>query len=181
MRRIYMVRHCKATGQEQAAALTEEGGLQADELADFFADREIEFVVSSPFVRAVSTIRPFAEKTGMEIHIDDRLSERVLSSHNLPDWMDHLEASFVDVQAKLPGGESSQEAMSRGVRVIEEWFERSEGNGIAVTHGNLMSLILKHYDDKIGFENWRNLTNPDVFELIRYDHTPGVTINRVWS
>jgi len=37
MKRIYLVRHCKAAGQEPEAPLTEEGVTQAERLADFFA------------------------------------------------------------------------------------------------------------------------------------------------
>jgi len=181
MKRIYLVRHCKATGQEPTAALTEEGRLQAEALVDFFAERAIGYVMSSPFERAVCTIRPFASKAGLHIHTDDRLSERVLSSHDLPDWMDKLQATFEDLHVRQPGGESSQEAMDRGIRAIEELFDRPETNAIAVTHGNLMSLILKHYDNKFGFEDWRNLSNPDVFELNRRDPSSEITINRIWE
>ena len=28
-----------------------------------------------------------------------------------------------------------------------------------------MALILKHFDDRFGFEEWKGLTNPDVYEL----------------
>lgn len=32
-----------------------------------------------------------------------------------------------------------------------------------MTHGNLMALILKYFDDHYGFEEWKNLTNPDLY------------------
>ncbi|MEH2169479.1 MAG: hypothetical protein V7K41_23030 [Nostoc sp.] len=32
-----------------------------------------------------------------------------------------------------------------------------------MTHGNLMALILKHFDDRIGYTKWEKLSNPDVY------------------
>ena len=34
-----------------------------------------------------------------------------------------------------------------------------------ITHGNLMTLILKYFDEQFGFEDWEGLTYPDVYEL----------------
>ena len=179
MKRIYLVRHCKASGQERDAKLSEEGMRQAERLADFFSEKEIDFIVSSPFERAISTIQPLSSRLGLTLHTDDRLSERVLSRHNVADWMDQLRESFDDLDRKLPGGESSREAMDRGISVIHALFEREENNMVAVTHGNLFSLILKYYDDSIGFEDWRALANPDVFELCKQEQSGEVSIKHL--
>ena len=34
-----------------------------------------------------------------------------------------------------------------------------------VTHDNLMTLILKYFNEQIGFAEWANLQNPDVYCL----------------
>ncbi|WP_199621325.1 histidine phosphatase family protein [Paenibacillus alkalitolerans] len=181
MKRIYLVRHCKAKGQEASAQLTEEGFIQAEELVDLFSNKQIDFIVSSPYERAVTTIRPLSKKLNLEIHIDDRLSERVLSSENVADWIDRLKESFADLDIKLPGGESSREAMNRGAAAINELLERKEASIVAVTHGNLMSLILKSFDDRFGFDDWKALSNPDVYELTFTDKSREVIINRLWK
>jgi broad specificity phosphatase PhoE len=36
---------------------------------------------------------------------------------------------------------------------------------LLVTHGNLMALLLKNFDDRIGFAEWQQLTNPDVYRI----------------
>ena len=36
---------------------------------------------------------------------------------------------------------------------------------LLVTHGNLMALLLKYFDDRIGFAEWQQLTNPDVYRI----------------
>ena len=88
MKKIYLVRHCKATGQEAAATLTEEGMSQSEKVADFFQDKSIDYIVASPYERAVLTIRPFAERSNLTIQLDPRLQERVLSAEDRPDWME---------------------------------------------------------------------------------------------
>lgn len=179
MKRFYLIRHCKANGQEPSAELTEEGRQQAEQLADVLYDRPIDRIVTSPYLRAVSTIQPLAERLGLPIYQDDRLCERVLASHELPDWMDHLSKSFDDLDLKLPGGESSREAMNRGVSAIKDLIQRPEENMAVVTHGNLMSLILKHYTGSFGFNAWSRLTNPDVY-LLEFSSSGGTDIQRFW-
>lgn len=55
--------------------------------------------------------------------------------------------------------------MNRIVNVVDEAFNREVENTIIVTHGNLMSLLLKNYDNSFDFDCWKNLSNPDVFVL----------------
>ncbi|WP_279386466.1 histidine phosphatase family protein [Paenibacillus xerothermodurans] len=94
MRNVYVVRHCKADGQEPDARLTELGIQQAEVLAKFFLGKHIEFIISSPFERAYRTISPLADQIGVEVVLDDRLAERLLSSKNYPDWQDMLRKTF---------------------------------------------------------------------------------------
>ena len=181
MKTIYIIRHCKAFGQEPDASLTPEGEEQAERLATCLKDRGIETIVSSPFARAVATIRPLADQLQLHIHIEEQLSERVLSSEDLSNWMELLERTFSDLDMKLTGGESSREAMSRAVSVIRK-LQAHPANSIAVvTHGNLMSLLLKYYDDGIGYEDWKQLSNPDVYELILAQDGTVSSIDHVWK
>lgn len=165
MKTIYLVRHCKAAGQEPNAPLTEQGQADAVRLQEFFEDKNIEVIISSPFIRAMDTIKPFAEARGIRTLVDDRLMERVLCSTEMTGWMEKLEETYLDLDLRYEGGETSNEAMKRGVAVIEELKERDANHIIIVTHGALLSLILKNYDKEIGFNEWKGLTNPDVYVL----------------
>ena len=167
MKHIYLVRHCKAAGQEADAPLTDQGREDSARLARFFQDKQIEVIISSPYTRAVETIRPFAESAGKRIYVDDRLKERVLSANDLDDWMSKLEQTFQHLDLKFEGGESSNEAMRRGIGVIEELLERPESRFVVVTHGALLSLMIKHYVSAFGFDDWKNMKNPDIFCLRR--------------
>jgi len=181
LKRIYLIRHCKAAGQEPSAPLTPEGLRQAEQLSDFLAERPIDEILSSPYDRAMSTLRPLARRLDLKIHTDDRLAERVLSAEPLNDWMERLSLSFADLDATLPGGESSREAMERGISAIQELYKRPAKNIAVATHGNLMALILKYYDDTFGFDHWKALTNPDVYELAVTENEGVPRIARIWG
>lgn len=108
---------------------------------------------------------------------DDRLSERILCSENHPNWRKMLRDTFNDLEF-YESGESSITAMDRALSVIKDVRESGLTNVVIVTHGNLMSLLLKYYDRKIGFEDWEALSNPDVYHL-EFDSTSPI-IQRIW-
>lgn len=179
MKKIYVVRHCEATGQAPDAPLTETGAKQALQLADLLMDKNVERILSSPYERAIQTIQPLANSIHLKVETDDRLIERVLCSEPIPDWLERLRDTYEDLDLKLSGGESSREAMNRIVEVIEEVFANSVHNTVLVTHGGLMSLLLHHIDNKFGFEGWQSLRNPDVY-LLAQDSKKTI-YERIWK
>jgi len=162
--KIYLIRHCEAMGQPAEAALTERGFKQAEELAELLKGKEIKRIISSPYLRAIQSIKPLSMLKGIEIETDDRLVERKLSEKDLPDWFQKLENTFEDLDLKFDSGESSNEAMQRAIDVVEGALDGDDHIAM-VTHGNLFALLLKHFNDEIGFDFWRSLRNPDVWLL----------------
>ncbi|MGM8215334.1 histidine phosphatase family protein [Bacillaceae bacterium W0354] len=162
---IFIIRHCEAEGQSPDSPLTEKGFTQAKELSDFLTQTKVDRIISSPFLRAIQTIKTFAESKNIEVEVDDRLSERVLSTSFLPDWMEKLEATFSDKDLKYEGGESSNEAKDRIVEVVDEIATSDYENTAIVAHGGIISLLLNHYDAGFGFDQWKRLSNPDVYLL----------------
>ncbi|WP_017378865.1 histidine phosphatase family protein [Paenisporosarcina sp. TG-14] len=175
MKTLYFVRHCSATGQISEAPLTELGHQQAQELASFFKDIQIDHIISSPFIRAQDSISPTAHEKNLSLIIDNRLAERILSTSDLPDWLELLEKTFTDLNLKFIGGESSREATDRAIEVVKE----ASSNCIFVTHGNLLSLLLKHFDSSIGFSDWKSLSNPDIYQITITNNKS--IIKRLWT
>ncbi|MFB4169157.1 histidine phosphatase family protein [Virgibacillus sp. JSM 102003] len=171
MRNLYLIRHCAADGQHSDSPLTNEGIRQAHLLSAFFTEQNINIdkIISSPYLRAVESIKPYAEQNNIEVKVDGRLKERILSEDPIDDWIDVLEQSFTDLDFSLPGGESSNDAVKRVTSVIENIHsEDNATNVILVSHGNLIALLLNQYEPNFGFEAWKNLRNPDVY-LIKID------------
>ncbi|QUW23588.1 histidine phosphatase family protein [Sporosarcina sp. Marseille-Q4063] len=176
---IYLIRHCESEGQSSDSPLTERGLIQASELSDFLSDIKVDRVISSPFLRAIQTIKPFAENKKIEIETDNRLTERELSSIFFTDWMEKLEATFIDMDIKYEDGESSNEAMNRIVEVVNDIVESYSENTIIVAHGGIISLLLNHYDKNFAFEQWKSLSNPDVY-LLKISRN-NVQYKRLWK
>lgn len=174
---LYLIRHCSTTGQAPDAPLTDEGLEQAERLAGFLENAGIASIVCSPFLRARQSIEPLARRLGMEVQIDERLAERTLSAHRTDDWEERLRASFDDLDLCYEGGESSRAAMIRGVAAVEDALASASGPVAIVSHGNLMTLLLRHFDNRSGFEAWRALTNPDVFKVS--DKSGSVLVERI--
>ena len=158
---LYLVRHCQATGQELDAVLTEEGKEQAQELVRFFETRTIQHIISSPFTRAIQTIKPLADSRGLQIKIDDRLAERRLVSATLSDWVERLMNSFQDLELKMASGESSRKVTEMGMKVLET---APDGTVLSI-HGNIIGLLLRRIDGLGGFKEWKELSHPDVYEV----------------
>jgi len=179
LKKIYVVRHCEAQGQSSESQLTEKGLQQANYLADFFKSTKINRIISSPYLRAIQSVEPLSERTNIKIETDERLAERTLSTTDLPDWYENLKETFIDMDLKFEGGESSQEAMNRIRKVVKEAFKSENENTVIVSHGNIISLLLKDYNRNVDFEFWENLSNPDVFQLNYLNNR--VELKRIWN
>ncbi|WP_411349822.1 histidine phosphatase family protein [Paenibacillus sp. WLX2291] len=165
MQELYIIRHCQAEGQEPNAPLTILGQEQADRLAAQFDTIPLDVIISSPYLRAIQTIQPLAEKKKLVIHQDERLIERVLCGTSEPNWRDMLQHTYNDMELCYAGGESSRQATERVLGVIEQWKNSDHTCAAIISHGNLISLLLRAYDGRTRFREWERLTNPDVYRL----------------
>lgn len=177
-KRLFLVRHCEPTGQEVAAPLTAAGEAQAVLLADHLETVGVDVLVSSPYTRARQSIAPLARRLGLAVEIDDRLAERVLSAMPLAQWREAIRQTFEDLDLTWLGGESSRTAMARGRAAIDALLARSECAPVVVTHGNLMTLILRSFAPEFGFQTWECLSNPDVYCLAVQGER--VEMSRTW-
>ncbi|MBM7660961.1 2,3-bisphosphoglycerate-dependent phosphoglycerate mutase [Bacillus mesophilus] len=177
MKTLYIIRHSKATGQEVEAELTDEGKVQSLHLSEFLSTYNIQRIISSHYKRAVDTIRPYSEANGIRLEVDRRLGERILSPTDYPGWLEFLEESFHDFSLALEGGESSEEASDRVKSLIDELIISNEEHIVLVTHGNLATLILRLFDKQYGFEEWKEMTNPDVYAI----QLTSSKVSRIWQ
>jgi 2,3-bisphosphoglycerate-dependent phosphoglycerate mutase len=162
---LYLIRHCQATGQAPDAPLTPTGAQQAVALAAALAPFAIEQIVSSPYMRATQSVTPLAELLDLPIRTDARLVERVLSGAPIDDWVNALRATFDDVELAFPGGETSRAASERAVAAINEALAHGARVLAIASHGNLLSLVLRHFDPALGFAEWQAMRNPDVYRV----------------
>ncbi|SEM95867.1 2,3-bisphosphoglycerate-dependent phosphoglycerate mutase [Terribacillus saccharophilus] len=130
---IYMIRHGKSPkeGNERTRGLTDKGEQDAIKIADFLKEEGIEVFVSSPYKRAVDTIRGLAEHAGNKVEKIEDLRERVFTSGDTrisdEKLLPLLKKSFVDPNFALPGGESNAACKNRAVAVLEDLLHVYKG------------------------------------------------------
>ena len=137
---------------------------QADELPARLAPLGIDHVVSSPFVRAVETVRPFCQAAGVELQIDRDLRERRLSGRWIRDFEGTLRKTWEDFDFALPGGESSRACQERVAGCVSRLATAVPGQSLLVSsHGNAIALFLNSLDPAFGWPEWQAMGNPDLF------------------
>lgn len=164
---IYVIRHCEATGQNPYAHLTEKGIKQANSLANLLSGRRIERIISSPYARARQSIGPLAKKLNLTVEIDNRLREQQLKESPELHSDELIKKCLKYFYTSINESESSFAAMNRIVEVINDIINQSAKVTVIVTHGLLMTVLLKYYNNNFGYEDFLKLKRPDVY-CIKY-------------
>ena len=168
MTTLYFVRHSKVnyTKEESIRALSEAGKKDVYKVTAFFRDVHIDKIVSSPYIRAIDTIRGVAEEKQLAINLIDDLRERKVSDSFIDDFDTFAKRQWADDHFKLEGGESFAEVRERGGAVIADILERDRDKSIIIgTHGTFLGIQLNHYDAKYDYAFWQTIKMPDIFKL----------------
>ena len=170
MTRLILVRHAQSAPDpslpEGEFPLSEIGRRQAADLAPVLAELGVDALASSPYIRAVDTLRPYAAATGLPIAVDEDLRERALGK-----WLDdvaQVEAAVArmhaDLDFRLEGGETGHACLARFEVALARMVESHPGRTIAVaSHGGVLSHLLARHDGDLAGEFWRRIRNPHLF------------------
>jgi 2,3-bisphosphoglycerate-dependent phosphoglycerate mutase len=174
---IVLVRHAEcAPSRELPEAdwpLSAAGVEQAQQLVDVLTPLGITVVFSSPYIRAVATVRPFAQRVGLEISLVPELRERKLTEERRDDWRQLLQQSWADFRFALPQCESSLACQQRMHACLTRLAARHRGQTLLVaSHGNAIALYLHALDQTFGFEAWAAMRNPELFRITYDAGTP---------
>ena len=126
-----LVRHASAgsrrewVGDDRLRPLDKRGGKRARRLVEELAGREIDRIVSSPYVRCVETVRPLAGARGLELEERTEIAEGASRAETFGllgelDGTAFLLCTHGDVAFELLG-----EGMKKGeLRIVEREGER---------------------------------------------------------
>jgi 2,3-bisphosphoglycerate-dependent phosphoglycerate mutase len=169
--KLIMVRHAKViyTEDDKSRELSEEGKMQRKDVLEALKRENVDIIYSSPYKRAIDTIKLYADFRNMAINIVDDLRERKVSDVFIDDFVPFSINQWKDFNYKLNGGESLNEVKDRGIKAIENILNKHRGKGIVVgTHGTFLGVLLNHYDSKFNYEDWKALKMPAIF-IITFD------------
>jgi broad specificity phosphatase PhoE len=167
IRRLFLIRHGRVDfdardrfresprGRQWDPPLGEEGRQQAEHLAArLLAMRPPAAVYVSPFTRCIETIRPYAERTGVETTLDEDIGEVFIGEWEGVPFEDLLAASeevarrardFEAMFGAAPGAETSYELRARVVPAIDRMLERHpDGDVVVVAHGGVVNAYAGH-------------------------------------
>ncbi|MGR3763345.1 histidine phosphatase family protein [Rossellomorea sp. NS-SX7] len=180
---IYFVRHAHSvyTPEELKRPLSEKGTRDAERVRSLLKDKNIHAVCSSPYKRAIETVEGIASHYDKEIEIYEEMKERQLSGEPVEDFSHAIKKVWTEPEFSFDGGESNKEAQNRGIRSFLRILEKYEGKNVAIgTHGNIMVLIMNHFDERYGFDFWKKLEMPDIYKMT-FEGKSLTGVERVWE
>ncbi|CAM4471614.1 2,3-bisphosphoglycerate-dependent phosphoglycerate mutase [Paenibacillus endophyticus] len=183
MTNLYFVRHAHSvyTPDELTRPLSEQGLNDAKKVTEFLKDLSVEYVISSPYKRAVQTVEGIAAYIGGQLFILEDFRERLLSGMPVDDFQAAIERVWDDTSFAWDGGESNAAAQKRGVEAMLQVLSSYPGKNVVIgTHGNLLVLIMNAFDQSYGFEFWKQLAMPDIYKL-SFEGTKLMEVKRIWS
>lgn len=168
MTNLYFVRHAHSiyTPDELNRPLSERGFSDAKIVTKLLKTEEIDIVVSSPYKRAVQTVKGIAEYINTEVEIIEGFKERTLTTGLANDFTLAITKVWEDYNFSWEGGESNTVAQKRGIETTLNILEKYKGENVVIgTHGNIMVLIMNFFDSQYDFSFWQNLEMPDIYKL----------------
>ena len=161
MTKVYFVRHAEpdyANHDDRNRPLSPKGRADARLVTDFFAQKQIDIVCSSPFVRAVDTVRETAAMHGLPIELAEDFRERKVDSGWIEDFDAFCMRQWEDFDYKLSDGESLREVQSRNLRALHSVLERHAGANIVIgSHGTALSTIIHRFEPSFGYGGFRSI------------------------
>ncbi len=161
MTHVYFIRHAEPNYENHDDAtreLTAKGLADRQLVTDFLAERDVDVVLSSPFRRAVDTVRDFADRYGLSVTTVEHFRERQVDGGWIEDFTAFSQRQWADFRYKLPGGESLEEVQRRNIAALEQVLRQHRDKTIAIgSHGTALSTIIHFYQPDFGFEDFQRI------------------------
>lgn len=158
---IYFVRHAEPNyhnHDDMTRELSDKGLLDRRLVTEFLSDKSIDVVLSSPYKRAVDTVKEFAQKQGLEIETVHDFRERRVDSQWIEDFDSFCRQQWRDFDYKLSDGETLREVQQRNISALQEVLVRYKNKNVVVgSHGTALSTIIHFYDTSWGYEDFQRI------------------------
>jgi 2,3-bisphosphoglycerate-dependent phosphoglycerate mutase len=184
---VYMVRHGESPkeGNDRTRGLTEKGYLDAKRVTDILKEKEIDVIVSSPYIRSILTVEQLAQQIGEEVLVFEDLKERIFSSGNNrisdKELVPLLKKSFSESNFSLEGGESNADCQKRAIKVLKELLETFRDKKIVIgTHGAVMTLMMGYFDSTYDLDFLHSTSKPDIYRM-EFNEKELVNVQRLWG
>lgn len=159
---VYFVRHAKpdlSIKDDMMRPLSEKGIEDTKKITNTLIDKNITSIYSSPFKRAVDTIKDFSENMELEIKTNNNFCER-----NVGEWVEDFKAfsqkQWEDFDFRIAEGESLRQVQERNISALFEVIKNNYGRNIAIaTHGTALSTIINYFNPDFGYADFWNIVD----------------------
>jgi len=159
--------------------LNEVGVRQADLLAKYLGNWQLEAVYSSPLKRALDTATRVARYQTVTVRIAEGLTDIDFGEwQSLPEQqVKRLYPTILDEwqnnphKVRMPGGEDLEDVRRRAVEVVNSTISRHQGSVLLVSHRVVLKVLICHL---LGLDNshfWN--IKQDVCGITIFDYTDG--------
>lgn len=163
MTKVYFVRHAKPDfliKDDLIRPLTEEGKNDCRQVTEFLLNRNITKVFSSPYKRAIDTIKDFADILGLKINIIEDFRERKVDSIWIEDFDKFAKEQWNNFDYKLSDGESLNEVQKRNIIALQHILKQNINENIVIgTHGTSLSTIISYFDKNFNYNEFERIKN----------------------
>ncbi|CEP44672.1 MAG: histidine phosphatase family protein [Paeniclostridium sordellii] len=150
MNKIYFVRHAKpdfSVHDDLTRPLTDKGIIDSKNICEFLKEKSINKIYSSPYKRAIDTIKELAQNLSIKIEVVDDFRERKISNIWIEDFNKFSKSQWENFEYKLNDGESLNEVQSRNIKALHKILNENSNQNIVIgTHGTALSTIINYYD-----------------------------------
>lgn len=154
MTNVYFVRHATPNydnHDDLARELNAQGLKDRKRVTSFLSDKDIDVIFSSPYKRAVDTIKEFADAKNMQIKLINDFRERKVGNAWIDNFDSFCKKQWENFDFKLPDGESLGEVQKRNINALNEILKTYAGKNIVIgSHGTALSTIINYYDCSFG-------------------------------
>lgn len=151
MKTFYLIRHGDKIRGFGDVGLTELGKLQAKLVGEYFLDKHIESIVSSPSKRAVETANMISDTIGLpkSLYFQDKRLEERMSIGEIPNqtfqgYVKLISQSVHDRDYVLPNGVSSRIAGERFEAALRDISQKQFQNVVIVSHGGIIGDFVRN-------------------------------------
>ena len=123
---VYFVRHAAPNynnHDDMTRELTAYGLRDRKLVTDFLLDKNIDVALSSPYKRAVDTIKEFTDVKKLQIQLIDDFRERKVGNEWIDNFNDFCKKQWEDFDYKLSDGESLKEVQRRNICALNNALE----------------------------------------------------------
>lgn len=161
MTTIYFVRHSEPdynNHDDLARPLTEKGEKDVELVSKFLEEKQIDIVLSSPYKRAIDTVKKCSDMINKKVIIVKDFKERKVGNCWIEDFNEFAMKQWNDFDYKLSDGECLREVQQRNINALKNILVNYENKNIVIgSHGTALSTIINYYDKAYVYKEFNEI------------------------